>query len=401
MLTAIAGARNLPRSGSASLAPEKGKRMITEYKKERLQHDISQLPDHIVGRAEYLKDYFDRNVYEVVDESLNPLIDELAGVNGARNIGASAFSVIPAGTVQSQLQGLKALMDNATWGIPDSCGTNIIQNKAVTKEKLAEEIASRLDEAFYPMNCVVSEGGFDISGEIPTSVCTVRFTAPAAYVKGDTLTINGTAYALTMVNGKALPDNAWVSGAVVNLQLDPANKKAFFSAGGADLSFITAAAEHIQSGYIGADSEGEPVAGTLSLPKIQRLEVTPTHGSFETVIGVSNRHCGGAKFDFELDFEPDVLIFSFYINYSTAEDSYYANMTYVFSDIAYVTGGVSLGYGAIGMAACINGTVPSVGSATSPAAFSMPKTKQFSAIFGTPSQNVNTLYPGYIWAMKL
>lgn len=271
--------------------------MIQNYKKQRLGHDIAALPDHIVGRAEYLKDYFDRNAYEVLEESVNPLIDELGSADGAKNIGAAAFPGIPAGTVQSQLEGLKGLMDHAVWGVPESCDTAALKSGAVTWEKLSGEVTNRLNEAVYPAECAVCEGGFALTGEFPTTPCTVRFTAPAAFVKGDALRVGGVPYALSMVNGKALGNNAWVAGAVVCLQLDPAGKKAFFSGGGADLSFVTAGAAQIMAGFVGANVEGEPVAGTRTL-QMFTAPVTNAYQSNNKLYAVFPMP----------DFTPDVII---------------------------------------------------------------------------------------------
>lgn len=235
--------------------------MIEELKKEKLGHDIAALPDHIVGRAEYLKDYFDRNAYEVLKECFNPLIDELMSEEGAQNIGAEGFSVVPAGTVQSQLAYLKTLMDEAQWGIPDSCDTQALKDGAVTLDKLADEVSEQLDRVFYSLECIKEATDFLLTGLLSDDICAVRFTADAAYEKGDTLTVNGESYTLMLPNGKALPDNAWIADAVVCLQLNPETKTAFFNGGGVDLSFITAGAEQILSGYVGADAEGEPVEG--------------------------------------------------------------------------------------------------------------------------------------------
>ncbi len=231
-------------------------------KKTKLSHDVAQLPDRIVGRAEYLKDYFDRNVYEVLEDCFNPLVDELTASTAAGQIGAEGFSVVPSGTVQSQLEALKGLMDDAQWGIPDSCSTESLKDGAVTKEKLEETIQNRLEQISYEMECVTSAGGFSLSGAVSEQICSIYFKACDAYQKGDSLTVNGESYLLMMPNGKALPDAAWIADAVVVFQLNPETKTAFFNAGGADLSFITATAENIIEGYVGSDTEGEAVAGT-------------------------------------------------------------------------------------------------------------------------------------------
>ncbi len=244
---------------------------ITKIKKDKLKHDISALPDHIVGRAEYLKDYFDRNVYEVSKEQVNPLIDLLASEKGAQNIGAAEFSVIPAGTVQSQLQAIKGIIDDAQWGIPDSCSEDMLQKGCVTKEKLSDAVQQRLSEAAYPAECVMDESGIALTAPITGEPATLRFTTPAAYRRGAALTINGEGYDLTMANGKSLPDNGFIAGAVVCIQVDPQAKKAFFDGGGADLSVITAAAEQISEGYVSVDTDGEPVTGTNTL-KIVRVD---------------------------------------------------------------------------------------------------------------------------------
>ena len=235
--------------------------MIKELKKQNLAHDIAALPDHIVGRAEYLKDYFDRNVYEVLEEVISPLIDALSEEGGADEIGAAGFSTIPAGTVQSQLEALKGMMDEMQWGIPDSLGGEVIKDGAVSKAKLDALVQDALEERFYPMQEVKQGSVFGLTGEVSGESCTLRFVADAAYVKGNTLTVNGDGYTLMMPNGKALPEGAWVSGAVVCLQLNPETKTAFFNGGGADLSFVTASAEQILAGFIGADGEGEPIEG--------------------------------------------------------------------------------------------------------------------------------------------
>ncbi len=126
-----------------------------------------------------------------------------------------------------------------------------------------ERLGNSIEKAAIGINCAVitSANRHNLTAPAVDTPHTLRFVADAAYVKGNTLTVNGDGYTLMMPNGKALPDNAWVKGAVVCLQLDPESKAAFFNGGGADLSFVTASAEQILAGFIGADGEGEPIEG--------------------------------------------------------------------------------------------------------------------------------------------
>lgn len=94
----------------------------------------------------------------------------------------------------------------------------------------------------------------------------IRFTAPVAFTSGDKLTINGKQdYVFKLPNGKSLGNNAWIANAVIVLQIDPSSKVAFFNAGGADTSFVTATEDTILEGYKGANIEGEPIDGTFTL----------------------------------------------------------------------------------------------------------------------------------------
>ncbi len=130
------------------------------------------------------------------------------------------------------------------------------------EDSVAGNLQTQIDDAAVHSGILYTTStNHALTAAVSENSCTLRFIADAAYVKGNTLTVNGETYALTMANGKALPEGAWVKGAVVCLQLDPESKAAFFNGGGADLSFVTASAEQILAGFIGADAEGEPIEG--------------------------------------------------------------------------------------------------------------------------------------------
>ena len=69
-----------------------------------------------------------------------------------------------------------------------------------------------------------------LSGVSGTVSCV--FKATAAYAAGDTITVDGTAYAIQLSNGEAAEDNLFVSGVSVPVVIDTAGKKVNFKAGG-------------------------------------------------------------------------------------------------------------------------------------------------------------------------
>ena len=71
--------------------------------------------------------------------------------------------------------------------------------------------------------------------------------------------------------------------------------------GGVDLSFITAEAEHIREGYVGSDTEGNPVYGAFTAKVYQQQSTTAEI----TKVGVQNKL--SATFTMP-DFEPDLII---------------------------------------------------------------------------------------------
>ena len=57
------------------------------YTSDYSDKDVSGLPDSVVGQADWLKARFDALTKEVVVPRFNAVIDELAGEQGAGNIG--------------------------------------------------------------------------------------------------------------------------------------------------------------------------------------------------------------------------------------------------------------------------------------------------------------------------
>ncbi len=166
-----------------------------------------------------------------------------------------------------------------------------------------ETLGQSIQSAALAVSAAVVKTGntFALTAALFDAPCSIRFIAPASYTKGDTISINGTGYTLAMTNGKPLGNNAWVSGAVVCLQVNPTEKKAFFSGGGADLSFITAGANQIMSGFVGANKDGEPVAGTRTA-RVQKIVLNSRH------IHVGSD--SSAKIEYKIPFSCDLLILS-------------------------------------------------------------------------------------------
>lgn len=77
----------------------------------------------------------------------------------------------------------------------------------------ADEINQR---AYTTLSCTKSSTVYALTGLTATSgKAPVLFTADAAFAAGDTVTIDGTAYALATRDGSALTAGAWAAGKVV------------------------------------------------------------------------------------------------------------------------------------------------------------------------------------------
>lgn len=108
-------------------------------------------------------------------------------------------------------------------------------------EALASALAdanARLDalsaRAIFPAEASYASGelALTMDGAPASGTYTAQFTAPADFADGDTLTIDGTAYALQSAAGEALSAGAWVSGAVITINVDADGKTAYFGGGG-------------------------------------------------------------------------------------------------------------------------------------------------------------------------
>ncbi len=148
---------------------------------------------------------------------------------------------------------------------------------------------------------------FDIytEEEIPTDLkeYILMFHGWECSISDPVVTINDESYDIVAMDGSPLPAGAWAYNSLVTLNVDTVSKKAFFKLGSAslDLSFVTAGAENIQEGFIGADAEGNPVQGTLTSKKVQLVTVTPT------IVSDTSNKTQGIEFTITLDFVPDYL----------------------------------------------------------------------------------------------
>ena len=87
------------------------------------------------------------------------------------------------------------------------------------------------------LSCTKSGKTFKLTLALPsTGLYSCIFTAPADYTTGDSFTVNGAVYAVSTSDGEELPDNAFVSGAVVPVVLDQAGKTINFKQAGRKLT---------------------------------------------------------------------------------------------------------------------------------------------------------------------
>lgn len=75
------------------------------------QHGVVSAPDHLTGTPTENKKVFDRLVRALVAQSVNGLIDDLAGTGGAEEIGVSPINGLSGSNVQELLAAMKALLD--------------------------------------------------------------------------------------------------------------------------------------------------------------------------------------------------------------------------------------------------------------------------------------------------
>lgn len=79
-----------------------------------------------------------------------------------------------------------------------------------------------------------------LTGLAGTGIILATFTAAAAYAKGDTFTVNGTAYTAATENGEALSDGFFAAGTLVMLTADTADKTLVFPGSAVPYTYGTA-----------------------------------------------------------------------------------------------------------------------------------------------------------------
>lgn len=101
------------------------------------QKDITSIEENVVsGRADWLKQQFDKASKEVIAPRLNGLIDQLESEEAAENLGAEALAPGGAQTVGGQLKYLNEQLKKTAMGqIPDA---------SITQDKLSAEFQAVL-----------------------------------------------------------------------------------------------------------------------------------------------------------------------------------------------------------------------------------------------------------------
>lgn len=110
-------------------------------------------------------------------------------------------------------------------------------SSCATKTELRDGLATKapLTSGIIDTTLTKSDASFvvDIApfpNPLPQFV-TIRAKAPADYDAGDTLTINTTRIPISTPGGVALPNDAWVSGNIVEVTIDTMEGRAFFKCG--------------------------------------------------------------------------------------------------------------------------------------------------------------------------
>ncbi len=228
---------------------------IKRIKRVSLDSDIKNLPDTLVGQSIYLKGYFDKNTYQLLDDCINPLIDELSattsGDSGADSIGSGVIDGVIGDTVQAKLESLKSITDNIVMGqIPDS---------SITPSKLSAGYARSFEAT------VLYSGGvynIDVPLDGYNGVYSCTFIAPTTFVATDSYSVNGSDVTLKSVSGKNL-SACWVKGAVVQFFIS--GDVAFFNLGGAELTGNATAADVLSGSTFYSNNSDQKLTGTLSL----------------------------------------------------------------------------------------------------------------------------------------
>lgn len=86
-----------------------------------------------------------------------------------------------------------------------------------------------------------------------------------------------------------------------------------------DLSFITAGAEQILSGYVGADADGNPVNGTSSISKLTRIGAS-NFNFYETKI-TSNYYTYVFTVNFDSNDYDYMFFYAYFSNYSNSVEA--------------------------------------------------------------------------------
>lgn len=134
----------------------------------------------------------------------NQIAADLAAFKSDSESGFSTWSAAQQATFNTWLDGIKDALDGDTAG------------------NLLNQINQR---AYTTLSCAKSSTVYALTGLTATSgKVPVLFVADSAYAAGDTVTIDGTAYAIQTRDGSALTAGAWAAGKVITGTADVDNK---------------------------------------------------------------------------------------------------------------------------------------------------------------------------------
>lgn len=119
-------------------------------------------------------------------------------------------------------------------GVTEKSADGTVPDKSITTEKFAPDAeAPSAANGVHPLTHAKSGTVHALTGlSGRTGIVSAVFKASAAFVKGNTFTVDGTTYSAKLQTGEALPDGIFASGASVGVLIDTAGKTVNFKAAG-------------------------------------------------------------------------------------------------------------------------------------------------------------------------
>ena len=143
----------------------------------------------------------------------NQIAADLASFKSSNEAGFSTWSAAQQAAFNTWLDGIKDALDGDTAGNL----LNLINSHISNASAHTTTLSCTKSGTVYALT-----GLSATSGKVP-----VMFSVPTAFAAGDTITIDGTAYAIQTRDGSALTSGAWAAGAIITGTADVDNHKLY------------------------------------------------------------------------------------------------------------------------------------------------------------------------------